>query len=224
MCTEYTIPTSDAFEKHFRVQLPLVYFAEQVFKRYAAPMLRLSDDPPSNVLAESAEFGLLPFFCKMRAYPFETMSARSETVAVTAAYRTPWHRRQLCLVPMQTFIESNYECGEPQAWHIWRRDGQPFAAAGIFDRWTSPQGGYVTSFSLLTREAQRHRLMQRFLPLGKSKRSIVVVPPARYLDWLNASDESEVRGFITLFEADEFDAGPARPQLTSVQKFALGTS
>ena len=63
---------------------------------------------------------------------YDTLNARSETIAKLDSYRLLWCHRQFCLVPMQNFIEPNYESGKSQWWQIERRDGEAMAIAGLY--------------------------------------------------------------------------------------------
>jgi putative SOS response-associated peptidase YedK len=83
--------------------------------------------------------------------------------------------------------------GRPTRWRIARSDGQPFAVAGLWDRWTDPATGNVLgSFTLLTVNADGHAVMGCMHRLGEEKRMPVIVPPGRYADWLQASPQQAV--------------------------------
>lgn len=126
----------------------------------------------------------------------QTYNARSETVAEKPSFRTPWRRRQFCLVPMACFFEPSYESGRAVRWSIGRRDAQSFTAGAIRDAWRSPSGEVLHSLSMLTVNADAHPLMARFHKPGDEKRSLVIVPPTSWNDWLNA-DESTARSLLT---------------------------
>lgn len=101
-------------------------------------------------------------------------------MAEKPSFRTPWRRRQFCLVSMQCFFEPTYESGRAVRWSIGRRDTQPFTAGAIWDAWRSPSGETLHSFSMLTVNANDHPLTARFHKPGDEKRSLVIVPPERW--------------------------------------------
>ncbi|MGH8647125.1 MAG: SOS response-associated peptidase family protein [Gammaproteobacteria bacterium] len=89
-----------------------------------------------------------------------------------------------------------------------RRSRSPEYAAGLYDRWTSPEGDLYWSFALPTINSDLHPLMSRFHKSGKEKRSVVVLPPDSYDAWLDAKSDAEARSLFQLFDESQFDAGP----------------
>jgi putative SOS response-associated peptidase YedK len=55
--------------------------------------------------------------------------------------------------------------------------------------------------------------MKRFHRLGDEKRSLIVVRPEDYDDWLSCSDPERARSFFQLYPADRMRAEPA-PKFT----------
>ena len=185
MCTQYTPAKPRAIADQFDVPEPAFDYPDRTYKGYKAPMLRRPEGG-GGLVVEEAHFALIPFFEESTKLPYDTMNARTETIATAKSYRGPWGRRQFCLVPMLAFTEPNYESGRSQWWDIYRRDGRPFAVAGLYDRWTAPEGELYWSFTLPTINADAHPLMNRFHKPGKEKRSVVVLPPDSYDAWLDA--------------------------------------
>ena len=124
-------------------------------------------------------------------------------------YRHAWAHRHFCLVPVQGFYEPCYESGKATRWKIHRQDDEPFALAAIWDRWKSESGETVHSCSLLTVNADASPLMRRFHGPEDEKRSVVVVPPERRDDWLDAEDSAAAQALLTLFDPAGFTAEAA---------------
>jgi putative SOS response-associated peptidase YedK len=61
---------------------------------------------------------------------------------------------------------------------------------------------------MLTINADAHELMRRFHKPGDEKRSVVVVPPEHYRNWLYA-DEREARALLQPLDATQFVTTPA---------------
>jgi len=213
MCNQYRPPTPRAIAEHFSSAEPSFAYPARIFKGYKAPILRRPEGG-TGLVVEQGHFGLVPFFAKSTKLEYDTLNARTETISTVNSYRRPWKNRQFCLVPMQAFTEPNYESGKSQWWDIYRRDGAPFAVAGLFDRWTSPEGELYLSFTLPTINSAHHSLMSRFHKPGKEKRSIVVLPPNSYGAWLDARTDDEARAVFALFDEAEFDTGPVDPDAT----------
>ena len=175
MCNQYRPPTPRAIAEHFGVAEPSFTYPSRIFKGYKAPMIRRPDSG-AGLVVEEGHFGLVPFFAASAKLPYDTLNARTETIATANSYRGPSRRRQFCLIPMDAFTEPNYESGRSQWWDVYRRDGAPFAVAGLYDRWTSPEGELYWSFTLPTINSAHHSMMSRFHKPGKEKRSVVVPP------------------------------------------------
>jgi putative SOS response-associated peptidase YedK len=93
-------------------------------------------------------------------------------------------------------------------WKIGMDSGRPLAIAGLWREWEEPEGSASISFTMLTVNANDHPLMKRFHKPGDEKRSVVIVPPFAYEDWLNSQSTDEARSFLNLYPVEEMAAGP----------------
>lgn len=213
MCTNYRPSARDLIQWKFGLIKPTFVYPDETYPGYTAPIIVRSADDPNSLECKRAVFGLIPFWAKDEKIARQTYNARSETVASKPSYRGPWSRGQTCLVPMTAFYEPNYEAGKPIRWRIERADHEDFAVAAIWDRWKTPGGEMLMSFSMLTVNADGHALMARFHAPGDEKRSIVVVPPSRYHAWLSAT-ATEATRFLETFDAGAFvaQADPRPPR------------
>jgi len=146
------------------------------------------------------------------------MNARAESVGEKRSYSGAWKKLQLCLIPCAAFYEPNYETGKPVRWRIGVEGGRPFAIAGLWRAWEDPDGVSL-SFTMLMVNANEHPLMKRFHRPGDEKRSVVILRPEEYDDWLGARSTDEARSFLNLFPADEMAAIAApKPPKTPASK------
>ena len=83
---------------------------------------------------------------------------------------------------------------------------KPLAIGSIWRAWEEPEGPPSISFTMLTVNADEHPLMKRFHKPGDEKRSVVIVPPTAYENWLNCRGTDEARSFLNLYPADEMAA------------------
>jgi putative SOS response-associated peptidase YedK len=92
--------------------------------------------------------------------------------------------------------------------------GEPLTIAGLWRAWEEPEGPPSLSFTMLTVNANEHPLMKRFHKPGDEKRSVVIVPPAAYEDWLGCRSIDEARSFLNLYPAEEMaaQAAPLQPR------------
>lgn len=207
MCTNFRPSTPEHIRLRFGVEALAVQFRDEAYPGYLAPIVRRPFGDVAGLECIAAGFGLIPPWAKDDKIARQTYNARSETVAEKPSYRSAWKRRQLCLVPMRSFYEPNYESGKAVRWRIEREDHADFAAAGIWERWVR-DGEPVFSFSLLTINADGHALMGQFHKPGDEKRSLVVVPPEDTEAWLS-SDTELGRAFFGLATLMGFTAQPA---------------
>ena len=140
---------------------------------------------------------------------FDTMNARSESVGQKTSYRTAWNKLQLALIPCRRFYEPDYETGKAVGWRIGMADGGPLAIAGLWRAWKdSADGSTSLSMTMLTVNADDHPLMKRFHRPGAEKRSVVIIPPTEYEDWLNCKSTDEARSFLRPYPVEAMHAEP----------------
>jgi putative SOS response-associated peptidase YedK len=206
MCANYDPSKEIDFEAFSEFPRPNFDYPPETFKDYAAPILRID---AGEHLTDTATFGMVP----RKHIPegvklFDTMNARSESIGERRSFSGAWKKLQLCLIPCRGFYEPNYETGSPVRWRIGLESGQPLALAGLWRTWNEPEGPAL-SFTMLTINADEHPLMRRFHKPGAEKRSVVVLRPEQYDDWLGCRSTDEARSFLSLFPADEMAAVPA---------------
>lgn len=221
MCTNYT-PTERerllALELGV-IHLPVTQWPDEIFPGYSAPIVVAKADAcGAEAACDLARFGLVPRWCKNQRHATEmgrrTYNARSETVGEKPSFRAPWRERRFALAPMENFYEPCWEDaahngGRAVRWRIQRADGQPFCAAALWERWAAPDTGeIVTSFTLLTVNADGHPLMGRMHRPGDEKRMVVIVPPQRHTEWLHATSEQAL-AFMQTTPAEVLVGQPA---------------
>ncbi|WP_321876328.1 SOS response-associated peptidase [Paraburkholderia bannensis] len=209
MCTNYAAARRDRLFRHFGIEPPDSPWRDEIYKDYAAPIIRRIDGVRR---ADLATFGMVP---RKHIPPgvrvFDTMNARSETLGEKRSFSGAWKRQQFCLVPCEAFYEPCYETGKAVRWRIGMANGEPLAIAGLWREWDEPaaQEGEVArafSFTMLTVNADAHALMNRFHKPGDEKRSVVIVPPVEYENWLASRSMDEARSFLRLLPAQELAA------------------
>lgn len=162
--------------------------------------------PELDIEWRSARFGLVPFWAKDLKTVKHTYNSRSETVAKKASFKHAWSKSQFALVPVETIFEPKYIDGKAHWYGIYRQDKMPFTVAAIYE-YATVEGQEILSMSLLTINADLHPLMNQFHAPEDEKRSIVVIPEGRRVDWLNCNHK-QASEFILEFSPDEFTAAP----------------
>lgn len=176
MCSNYQpikAPQNEWVKQHFVCDLPNTQWREEAYPTYPAPFIYLENGKPR---CELAQFGLVPHWATdKKKFGLKTYNARSETVQEKPSYRATWKERRFGLAIMESFYEPNWETGKAERWRIKRSDGEPVAAASIWERVVDKETGEVIfSFSMLTINADGHEVMKHFHKAEDEKRSIVV--------------------------------------------------
>lgn len=206
MCSNFIPAPRAIFTTALHWPEPPFEYPQESYVSYRAPIRLIAPDSGSAELRE-ALFGLVPFWSKDTKIARHTYNARTETVASKPSYRDPWKKRRFALVPMAGFYEPDYATGKPIRWRIMRQDQQPFTVAAIWDYWRGPDGTGLTSFSMLTINADGHPVMGRFHAPGDEKRSLVIVAPEDREGWLNATAQ-KAEDYLKAMPAAEFTAKP----------------
>ncbi|MFM0125718.1 MULTISPECIES: SOS response-associated peptidase family protein [Paraburkholderia] len=206
MCTSYEAPGKTEFETFSLFPEPSFDYRSDIYKDYAAPILRRVDGQLST---DAASFGMIP---RERIPPgvkvFDTMNARSETVGQMRSFSGAWNLLQLALILCRRFYEPSYETGKPVRWRIGLADEGACAIAGLWRAWDNADGSQALSMTMLTLNADEHPLMKRFHKPGAEKRGVVVLPKSEHLDWLSCTSTDEARSFLRLLPADALQAEP----------------
>jgi putative SOS response-associated peptidase YedK len=134
------------------------------------------DDGATRRTAARLRWGLIPAWAKDAKIASSLINARSETAAEKPSFRTALRKRR-CLIPADGFYEWRREGAGKQAFYIARPDERPFALAGLWERWNSPEGP-VETFTVLTTAANA-------LMAGLHDRMPVILAPEKYDLWLD---------------------------------------
>lgn len=99
-------------------------------------------------------WGLVPHWSDGPDTKYAMINARAETAHDKPAYRGPFRSRR-CAVLADGFYEWRPDPDGPKTpIHVRRADGDPFAFAGLWDRWTGGDDGRkITSCTILTMDA-----------------------------------------------------------------------
>lgn len=192
MCGRYTI-TSDATSLARHFALPALAGALRVRFNVApsqrVPIIRL-DGEARPELAEVV-WGLLPAWVSDPLRGSRPINARAETVEAKPFFRQAWRRRR-CLFPADGFYEWQRGPAGKQPYWVRRRDGDPLAFAGLWERWTAETGGEaIESCAIITTAA--NTLVRPIHP-----RMPVILSPADYARWLAPTSGPALAALATL--------------------------
>lgn len=119
----------------------------------ADDVLAVTTDKDGAPRGELLRWGLVPHWAKDPKQGARMINARAETVAEKPAFRDALGRFR-CLVLADGFYEWQQRPGLPKLpWHATRADGLPFAFAGLWSRWTSPDADVLRTCTIVTTRA-----------------------------------------------------------------------
>jgi hypothetical protein len=121
----------------------------------------------------------------------------------------PTEEGQRCIVPVMAFIEEDWRSGKAVPTRIARVDGKPMGIAGLWERWTGADGEVITSFCLLTLNANTHALISRYQQPGNEKRMPAILNEGGFDAWLGARPE-KAREFVRAYPANWLLANPVQ--------------
>jgi putative SOS response-associated peptidase YedK len=161
-------------------------------------------------------WGLVPAWSERDEPATRLVNARAETLAAKPSFREAVRTRR-CLVPAAGFYEWQTVGRIKQPWYFRRRDGQPFAFAGLWDTWTAPDGSTVESCAIVTTAPNatmqpiHHRMP---LVLGANALDAWLDPacaePADLAPWLRpVADDALVAERVSPFVSNVRHEGPA---------------
>jgi putative SOS response-associated peptidase YedK len=112
------------------------------------PVIRQNPKEPRRELS-LMRWGLIPSWAKDASVAARMINSRSETARTKPAFRDPLANRR-CLIPADGFYEwvRTGKVRQPYCFEV--NDGELFAFAGIWDRWTDLNRNTVETCSILT--------------------------------------------------------------------------
>jgi putative SOS response-associated peptidase YedK len=217
MCNRYAPASPDDIENYFATTPPPLPWTAGIGPWGRGPYVRVAGGGRACLVGQ---WGLVPVDAATAVWPYGrgvlTNNARWEELAGKKTYRGPWMRGQRCLIPARSYDEPNWETGRNVWWQFRRRDGAPWALAGLWAEWADRSTGEVVpNYTMITINCDGHPLLARMhkpdpnLPPDKQdKRTVVPLEPQHWDTWLHGSID-EARQLIRVPALDLFEAGPA---------------
>jgi putative SOS response-associated peptidase YedK len=132
-------------------------------------------------------WGLIPFWAKDPAIGRKLFNARAESAAEKPGFRDAFRNRR-CLIPTDGFYEWKKTGQQKQPYLIRLKSREPFALAGLFEKWAGPSGDPIYSCAILTTCADETvRPIHDRMPLivAKDLRPLWLDPKVKRRDELN---------------------------------------
>ena len=202
MCGRFTITLEPAF---FQQELDLGKVPSEWTPRYnTAP----SQDIPvvSNPVARDVvmlRWGLIPHWAKDPAIGSRMINARSETIQEKPSFRNAFKQRR-CLILADGFYEwqKSSRRGVPKVpYYFQLADSAPFAFAGIWETWRSPEGEEVRTCSIIT-------CPPNDLVSGVHNRMPVLLDKTMCWDWLADQPAHALQAMLAPYPAEKMRSHP----------------
>ena len=185
-----------------------------------APRYNIAPSQPVAVITNSADkrldfysWGLIPSWAKDPAIGNRLINARAETLVEKPSFRTAFRRRR-CLIPADGFYEWRADAGSKSKtpYYIRLKSQQPFAFAGLWEIWNSPDGSEIRSCTIIT--TTPNELMQVI-----HNRMPVILPLDDYAKWLDPGEPRPemLQNLLRSYPADEMVAYPVSKLVNSPQ-------
>jgi putative SOS response-associated peptidase YedK len=229
MCGRFTLSVDPA---DLQEAFPEFIFPAQVAARYniapTQPVLVLPNDGTNR--ADFFIWGLIPAWAKDPAVGSRLINARAETLAEKPSFRSAYKYHR-CLIFADGFFEWQakpggffppkspadaikplvQEAGKSKLPHLIRlKSGKPFAFAGLWDHWQSPDGSEIKSATIIT--TSPNELMT---PIHN--RMPVILQPEGYSRWLDPKPVSplDLNSLLISYPAGEMIAYPVSTLVNS---------
>jgi len=208
MCGRFTLTTNIAtIAQAFQVAPTL-----QVEPRYnVAPtqqVVTVMQDETRHL--ELLRWGLIPAWAKDESIGNKMINARAETLAEKPSFKRLLTSKR-CLVVADGFYEWKKEPGGKTPMYFTLKSKEPFAIAGLWDIWHTPDGTVLRTCTLIT--TQPNDLVS---PVH-DRMPAILLPDLRE-EWLNPAnhDQELLRSFLKSYPTEEMTARPVSRKVNNV--------
>ena len=212
MCGRFTLTIDPS---HLQEAFPWAIIPDDFGPRFnIAPSQPVAVIPNTgdNVLT-MYKWGLIPSWSKDPSIGDRMINARAETLAEKPSFRNAYRRRR-CLILADGFYEWKQIPGmkSKQPMFIRLKDEKPFAFAGLWEIWNSPDGSEIRSCTIIT--TQPNSLVESI-----HNRMPVILPANAYSIWLAPGDQpvTQLNELLVPYPSEEMVAFPVSKLVNSPQ-------
>jgi putative SOS response-associated peptidase YedK len=155
-------------------------------------------------VGKQMRWGLIPFWAKDIKIGYKMINARAETIDEKPAYKHPF-QKQRCLILADGFYEWKKQGKEKQPYRFKLKNGEPFAFAGLWDRWET-----LYSCTIITTKPNN-------LTKEVHDRMPVILPKDTYDLWLNPNmtETDYLKSLLVPYPEEEMVAYPVSTLVNS---------
>jgi putative SOS response-associated peptidase YedK len=160
-------------------------------------------------------WGLVPFWASSEKLGLSTINARAEEAASKPLFREAFKKRR-CLIPADAFYEwqrpgpgDNPKTRRPFAFGL--TSGEPYAFAGLWERWKPREGPPLETFTILTTDPNE-------IAEKVHNRMPVILDPRDYDRWMEPGDPGRLPvDLLRPFDAKKMRAWPVNSRVGNVR-------
>ena len=152
------------------------------------------------------KWGLIPAWAKDPSIGNKMINARAETITEKPSYKTALRTRR-CLVPADAFYEWRQN-GDKVPYRIYLKNSRLFAFAGLWDRWRTPEGSEISSFTIITTGANG------FMQPIHNRMPVILRREDEQL-WLGSNNAAELLELLRPYADEEMEAYPVSKLINS---------
>ncbi len=173
------------------------------------PVLVLPNDGTNK--ADYFVWGLIPSWAKDPTIGSRLINARAETLAEKPSFRSAYKYHR-CLIFSDGFYEWQARpSSKSKLPHFIRlKSGKPFAFAGLWEHWQSPDGSEIKSATIITTSPNE-------LMASIHDRMPVILPRHAYAQWLDPAPRfpDDLQSLLVPYPAEEMEAYPVSTLVNS---------
>jgi putative SOS response-associated peptidase YedK len=156
---------------------------------------------PETRRIEYMRWGLIPSWAKDISIGSKMFNARAETIQEKPSFKTAFARRR-CLIPADGFYEwQKLENGPSRPYRFQLLEKKPFAFAGLWELWRSPEGDELKSCTIITTEA--NEMVAKVHP-----RMPVILDTTNCWQWLEKKDVNGLQVMLAAYQAELMESKP----------------
>lgn len=188
-------------------------FPDDMPKRYniapGQPIIALANNGQKRAVA--FKWGLIPSWSKDPQIGNRLINARAETLAEKPSFRSAFKRRR-CLIPTTGFYEwKKQPDGKTKIpTLISLKSKHPFALAGLWEHWGSPEGDEIETCTIITTEPNA-------LMAPIHNRMPVILPQKSFDAWLALEEKrpDELQDLLRPYPAEKMTTHPVSSLVNS---------
>ncbi len=196
MCGRFSFSYSQRIiEELFDIEVDAAEFKPRYNCAPTQNLAVISNENPKKL--SFYKWGLIPFWAKDISIGNKMINAKAETILEKPSFKTSFKSRR-CLVLADSFYEWKQD-KDKVPYRILMKNEEPFAMAGIWDKWKDAEGKEIHSFSIITTEA--NELMKDL-----HHRMPVILSRADEKKWLESTDIDLLTSLLRPFDPEQMEA------------------